>query len=1010
VRAPQDLPAPRARTRRLRPRGRWWIAVVVVVVIVAFASLKSLSTLYTDNLWFSSVHQHRVWSTLLAVKVGLFASFGAAFFAVLWANLLVCDRLAEPAGADQPEDELVRRFRRIVGPYSGRIYAAVALVVALIAASGTIGQWKNWILFRHGGSFGVADPQFHADVGFFVFKLPFLSFLVSWSLASLVVILVITAIVHYLNGGIRPQRAAPRVRPAVKAHLSVLLALIALAKAAGYLLARYQLDLSHNGYVEGAGYTDVNARVPALWLLFWISLAAAIVLLYNIRQRGWTLPVLAVGVWAFVALVVGVIYPALLQVLKVNPAQSTLERPYIQRNIAATRAAYALNGVVTQDFAGTQTITPTAVAANLPTLSNIRLWDPDPTISLGTFQKLQYIRSYYAFQSVMVDRYSVNGQLEPAMVGVRQLNSSAVPSSWVNGHLQYTHGEGLVLAQANQATSGGNPSFGIQNVPSQSGPGLPRITQSAVYFGLQSPGYVVANTRQLELDYQRGGGSNVESHYASTGGVRVGSWFAKAAFAVRLGDFNLLISNLVTPDSRIIFVRDVQQMAQKAAPFLHYDNDPYAAVVGGHIDWILDAYTATNEYPYSQGVDTTQVPPGSGLPANYNYVRNSVKVVIDAYTGKMTFYDMTTRSARDPILAAYEGAFPQMFTPFTAMSPALKAHLRYPEDLFSVQAATYGRYHITDPAQFFTAGSNGGDAWSLSPTAGVGSPSNALAVTPIVNARGEITGTPPQRMAPLYQVLAQPGQSRQSFTISDAYVPASQGNQVQNLSAFIMSDGYGQPGQLKVFRTPQGQSVPGPAQADSRIQQTQSVSKQISLLDQRGSNVVLGNILMIPIDQSMLYLRPLYVESQGNPQPQLQDVIAVFGQNVFMEPTLDAALSDVFGTPVVTGTVPVGPTPVVGGSGGAPSALQTQIAAHLAQAVADFQAAQAALKSGLPGSLGTFESDIEAMNQEVQAAQALIAGAAATAPTTGTTTTTTPAKRATVRTASTTTTAPASST
>ncbi|HUZ10686.1 MAG TPA: UPF0182 family protein [Acidimicrobiales bacterium] len=987
MRTPQDLPPSRA--RGVRPRGRWWIAVAVAVLIALFASLKSLATLYTDSLWFSSVKQHAVWSTLVAVKVGLFASFGAAFFAVLWVNLLVCDRLAGPVTlTSEPEDELVRRYRTAIRPYSGRIYAGIALVVALIAASGTIGEWQNWILFRHGGNFGVTDPQFHRDIGFFVFKLPFLSFVVNWSLASLVVIFVITAIFHYLNGGIRPQRVSPRVRPVVKAHLSVLLALIALAKAAGYLLARYQLDLSHNGYVEGAGYTDVNARLPALSLLFWISLGAAAVLLYNIRRRGWTLPVLAVGVWAFVALVVGVIYPAVLQVLKVNPAQSTLERPFIERNIKATRAAFALNGVKTQSFAGNEKISADAVATNLPTLNNVRLWDPDPNISLQTFQKLQYIRAYYAFESVAVDRYTVNGQLEPAIVGVRQLNSSAVPSSWVNQHLQYTHGEGLVLAQANQATSGGNPTFGIQDVPAHSSPGLPRITQGAVYFGLQSPGYVVANTRQPELDYQLGSGNNVETHYAGTGGVQVGSFLTKAAFAIRLGDFNLLISDQVTSKSRIIFVRDVQQMAQKAAPFLHFDNDPYAAVINGHIDWILDAYTTTDQYPYSQNADTAQLPPGSGLPNSYNYVRNSVKVVINAYSGQMTFYDMTTPSTRDPILQAYEGAFPHMFTPAAEMSATLKAHLRYPEDLFSAQAAMYGRYHITQPAQFFTAGNNGGDAWSLSPTSGAGSPSNALAVTTVTNAQGQVTGTPPQRMSPLYQVLAQPGDTKQSFTISDAYVPASQGNQVQNLSAFIMSAGDGQPGQLTVYVTPPGASVVGPALADSRMQSSQAVSKQISFLDQHGSNVLLGNTLMIPIDQSMLYIRPMYVESSGNPQPQVQDVIAVFGNNVSIEPTLDGVLTDVLGTSVGTGAAPTSPTQPGGTSGPLSTTVQDQIKADVAQAIAYYQAAEAALKSGQPGSLGTYETNIDAMNQQLQAVQALLATAAPTT-TTGTTTTTT---------------------
>jgi len=975
VRTPQDLP-----TRSPRPRvarRRWWIIGAVVVIVVLLASLKSLATIYTDSLWFSSVGFHRVWSTLLAVKLGLFASFGAVFFVLLWANLVVCDRLAAGAPALDPEDELVRRYQQAIRPYAGRVYVAVAFVMALIAASGTVGQWNNWILFTHGVAFGVKDPQFHMDIGFFVFKLPFLSFLVNWSLVVLVVVLIVTAVFHYLNGGIRPQKASPRVRPVVKVHLSVLLALIAIVKAAGYVLQRYQLDVSTNGYVEGAGYADVHARLPALELLFFVSLFAAAILLYNIRRQGWTLPILAIGVWAFVALVIGVIYPAVLQALKVNPAQSTLEKPYIQRNITATRAAYGLDHVQVSAFKGNTSIAPAAVAANLTTLENIRLWDPDPSISLPTFQKLQDVRSYYTFQSVAIDRYTIGGTLRPVIVGVRQMNPTDLPSSsWVNTHLQYTHGQGLVLALANQTTSNGNPVFSIEDVPPTSSSGFPTVAQPDVYFGLNDPGYVVANTHQSELDYQTSSGTDVETHYKGTGGVKLSSFFTKAAFAIRLGTFNLLISDLITPQSRIMFVRDVVTMAEKAAPFLSFDSSPYAALVNGHIDWILNAYTTTAEYPYSQNADTQQVPPGSGLPGSYNYVRNSVTAVIDAYSGKMTFYAMDN----DPILRTYEAAFPHMFTPASKMSPSLKAHLRYPQDLFSIQAAVYGRYHITTPSNFYTAG----DAWNLSPTAGVGSPTNALAITVTTNPAGEAIGGTLQRMAPLYQVLREPGGTKQSFTISDAYVPAAQGQSIQNLSAFIMANSNpGQYGKLHVYVTTPGHSVVGPALADSYIQQNSTVSRQISLLDQHGSQVILGNILMVPIDQSMLYIRPLYVESSGNPQPQLKYVIAVYGQQVGMESSVNAALDKVLGTKLSTGakSAPAPTTPTSPGAGSSPtsSVTVTQAEADLKQAASDYAQAEADLKSG---TLGGYQSEISAMEQEEATAQALLGTKGSSATTT----------------------------
>ena len=476
----------------------------VVVLIILLVSLRSLAGLYTDSLWFSSVGYHNVFSTLLVIKLGLFGVFGAIFFAVLWINLTVCDRIAGHDIVLAQDDELVRRYQQYVRPYAGRIYVALAFILALIGASGTIGQWNNWILFRHGGNFGIKDPEFHKDVGFYVFKLPFLTFIVDWTLAILIVTLAVSLVFHYFNGGIQPQRGLPRVRPPVKAHVSVLLALIALDKAAGYVLQRWSLVNAQDGYVDGAGYTDVHARLPAELLLVYVSIFAAAILLFNIRRQGWTLPVLAVGIWAFVALVVGIIYPALLQTLKVTPAQSSLEAPYIQRNITATRAAYNLNNVHVHQFPADTTINETQTFMAGATIANIRQWDPDPSISLQTFQRLQGISSFYLFPTLGVDRYTLDGQLTPVLIGVREISSANLPSlSWVNTHLEYTHGNGVAVALANQTTSE-NPDFAVQQVPPVSSQGMPEITQPNVYFGLGLMGYVVANTKQAEVDYQQG--------------------------------------------------------------------------------------------------------------------------------------------------------------------------------------------------------------------------------------------------------------------------------------------------------------------------------------------------------------------------------------------------------------------------------------------------------------------------------------------------------------------------
>ena len=472
MRIPSDLTADPSPHRR--HRARWWLIGFVVVVIILLVSLRSLAGLYTDSLWFSSVGYHNVFSTLLAIKLGLFGVFGAIFFAVLWVNLVVCDRIAGHDIVLAQDDELVRRYQQYVRPYAGRIYVALAFVLALIGASGTISQWNNWILFRHGGSFNITDPQFGKDVGFYVFDLPFLTFVVDWTLAILIVTLAVSVVFHYFNGGIQPQRGLPRVRPPVKAHISVLLALIALDKAAGYVLQRWSLVNAQDGYVNGAGYTDVHARLPAETLLIYVSIFAAAILLFNIRRQGWTLPVLAVGIWAFVALVVGIIYPALLQALKVTPAQSSLEAPYIQRNITATRAAYGLNNVKVHPFPAQTSITASQTVLAAPTIDNIRQWDPDPSISLQTFQRLQGIKSYYLFPSLGVDRYTLNGQRTPVLIGVRDISAANLPSSsWVNTHLQYTHGNGAAVALANM-TNSTNPVFGVQQVPPQSSCGHAR--------------------------------------------------------------------------------------------------------------------------------------------------------------------------------------------------------------------------------------------------------------------------------------------------------------------------------------------------------------------------------------------------------------------------------------------------------------------------------------------------------------------------------------------------------
>ncbi len=912
---------------------------------------------WTDQMWFSQAGFGSVFTTVLVTRIELGLAFGLFFFLLMWGNLMLTDRFGARDLAFNPEDEVVRRFQAAVRPRAGRLYALVALVMGLIAGLNASTQWQTFALFRHATSFGTKDPLFHLDVGFYVFKLPFYSFVVTWLLVSLFVTLLVSVMFHFFNGGIRAAHATSRVSPRVKAHLSVIGAGIALMKAVGYLLARWHLANSSNGIVQGAGYTDVHARIPAQSILLFLSLAAAVILLVNVRQRGWSLPAVAVGLWMFVALVIGVAYPAILQQLKVSPAQASLEAPYIKRNIAATLDGFGVKTVKYHSFADQTTVPATVLKADAPTLSNIRLWDPANQIALATVTRRQSIRSYYTFNSLTVDRYLLRGKVLPVLIGARELSTENLPSvSWVNTHLQYTHGVGVAVLAANQVDSAtGNPVFNVANVPPVSSSGMPALTQPDIYFGSGLSGWVVANSKQKELDYQVNSGPSagtpVETNYAGKGGVAVGGLLSRFALALRLGDFNFLISNQITPQSRVLFERDVTAMAQKAAPFLSFGSTPYPVLVNGGVDFVLDGFTTSDQYPYSQNVSNLNVSAG-GLPSSYNYLRNSVKAVVNAFTGQITFYAI---DPTDPILRAYEAAFPGVIHPMSQMPATIVAHLRYPTELLSVQAAVLGRYHITSASAFY----NASDRWEVSPTTGAGTPSQALNVSVSTDAQGNPIAIGYAPMHPVVGVGSLPQASHQQLLETLAFVPAGNAGTIQTLTAFMVATSDPSDyGQLHVYEMPRGQSVTGPAQADSEIQANAAVSSIITPLDQHGSQVLLGNDLLVPLDQSVLYIRPLYVTAQSNSLPQLRYVIAVFNQKVVIASTLAGALSQVFGSEVSTG----------GGGGGTTKPGQSANY-YLTLASRDYAAAQAALSAG---NLGSYQADVNAMNAAlIQAQKAL---------------------------------------
>ena len=740
-------------------------------------------------------------------------------------------------------------------------------------------------MFTNREDVGLTDAQFDKDIGFYIFQLPFFNFVVDWVFGTLLVTIIFTAITHYLNGGIRFQTMGERVRPQVKAHLSVLLAAIALVRAANYWLARYELTTSDRGAVDGATYTDVKAQLPATNLLILISLLAVILLVVNIRRRGWVLPTLAVGLWAFVAVVVGSIYPAVIQNFRVEPAESEKEAPYIERNIAATREAYGLaeiDEVQLTDF--DNSITANDLKNNSATVRNIRILDP--LIVQATFDRLQGEREFYRFSDVLdTDRYEVNGETTQVLLGARELNLNET-RSWENQHVAFTHGYGLALAPVSRVKGSGDPDFLIGDLPVSIDEAMNlTLDRPQIYVGENLDGYAVLGASRNEVDYTDENQQTLAVRYeelGGDGGVGMGSLFRRVAFALRFGQIEPLISNFVTEDSKVMFVRDVRERVEKLAPFLHFDADPYPILENGRIIYMIDAYTTTDRYPYAQNAPVAELPRKSGLRHNFNYVRNSVKATVDAFTGEVIFYAL---DQQDPLINAYQRAFEGLFKPIDEMPASLIEHVRYPEDLFRVQTELWGKYHVDDTENFYQRAAE----WAVSQDPGrTGEGAANLA---IVNEQGIRVGSRDMRMSPYRTIVELPDSDEAEYVVLRAFVPLDEEDTRKELAAFIVGrsdkDDYGK---LAVYRPPSS-NFDGPALAEERIRNDEEVASLQTLLSQRGSTVLFGELLLVPIEDSILYVRPLYVQAEGDSTvPELVQVIVAVGEDVVMADSLQEAL------------------------------------------------------------------------------------------------------------------------
>jgi uncharacterized protein len=902
------------------------VAVFRLILMTGLAGLLLLAMLtvgyYTDWLWFDSVGFGSIYTTVLLSQVATFTVGALAFFVLLASNMLLARRLARRFAprTTLPDEGLWAYVARMTEQLGERSPYARTLNTSILAAGGffaivlgiTAAQnWLTLLRFVHAQPFGVADPLFGHDVAFYVFTIPFLRFAHGWLVSALLLATVATVavyvviLVYELNLDV--ERLIYRLGPAIKAHLLVLVALFLVLLAAHHILDLYELVHSQRGVTSGASYTDVHAQVPAQWALAGLALLAAALAVATIFTTSFRYLLLGLGGWAIGAVVLGLGYPAFVENVEVRPNQLARETPYIEANIEATLRAYGLGNIQEVFFPAEDAVTASAVAANPLTINNIRLWDHRPL--LETYNQIQSIRTYYEFGDVDVDRYVVNGQYRQVMLGARELVQSKLSSqaqTWVNQKLVFTHGFGVAMSAVNVVGEEGLPRFFIKDVPPS---GDIPIRRPELYYGERDrrDQYVVVSTAAAEFDYPLGN-DNVQTRYQGQSGVALNSPWRRLAYAWHFHDGNLLLNTDLHSDSQILYRRNVRERVTAIAPFLRLDNDPYIVVADGRLVWMLDAYTLSNRYPYSQPF------PGNDASRRFNYVRNSVKVTVDAYDGRTTFY---VADPNDPLLLTYAAIFPALFVPLSEMPSELRAHIRYPEDLFHWQATMYLTYHMQNPTVFY----NREDSWSIP--------------------KERFDDTPQQPVAPYFTIMRLPGEPREEFLLMLPLAPANRDNMIAWLAARCDEPNYGK---LLVYKYPKDKLVYGPFQVEARIDQDPTIAAQLTLWNQSGSRVRRGNMLVIPVGNSNLYVEPIYLQAAQGQLPELKRVVVSTGSRIAMEPTLELALARLFdGAPEVAAVAP----PAPGAASALPAPTLSPPAAVLARSAQDhYTRAQEALRAG----------------------------------------------------------------
>ena len=827
--------------------------VLLVLVLFGLGVLAQLVPLYTDWLWFEEVGYESVFTKTLALRGGLFTAVTLGVLIFLWVNLTLAARTAQPDVYWELEDQLGLPGRVVIEPLIRRFLPVVLALISLTSGMRASASWEVLLRWSHAVPFGVVDPLFGRDLAFFIFTLPLWRLILGWAIALVIGTILLTLVLYVLQRSFVLTSRGPRLAAGARTHLLLLGALLLALKALGFWLDRYELVFSARGAVFGASYTDVHASLPFLGVLTVLAALCAAACLVQVTRPGLRLVAGGLVVLA-AAWVLGLgAYPALLQRFRVAPNELAAERPYIQHSIRMTRQAYGLDRIAEREFPADETLDARALERNEATIKNIRLWDYRPL--LRTFAQLQEIRTYYKFVDVDNDRYTVGGEYRQLMLSPRELSHQHLQGgrSWINEHLTYTHGYGVVVGPVNRVTTEGLPEFLVKDIPPRSSGGFPSVTRPEIYYGEIANEYALVRTRSQELDYPAGD-QNVYTNYRGEGGISIGSWWHRLFFAIRFGEIKILLSNDLTADSRILMYRTVTERLQHIAPFFRFDRDPYVVVTeAGRLVWMLDGYTSTDRYPYSD--------PVRGLG---NYVRNSVKVTMDAYDGRVRLY---LADDTDPIVRVYASAFPGLLQPLETMPADLRAHLRYPEDFFAIQARKYATFHMEDPQVFY----NREDLWAIP--------------------RRTVEGRE-REMEPYYTIMRLPNEQREEFILLTLFNPARRDNMIAWLAARSDPPNYGR---LIVYNFPKQKLVYGPRQIDARIDQDPVISQQLALWNQRGSTVIRGSLLAIPIDQSLVYVQPLYLAaSEQGALPELRRVIVAYGNAIAMEPTLEQSLARIF--------------------------------------------------------------------------------------------------------------------